>query len=104
MSCTCSTTDLGQPAGVIRWTGTGTSQLSLSNVNKTQDGQQFTCEVMWNGQRVQSVVYTLHVACKFLSLDCHSEKIARDDLIVDVFFIVHGYECHPCLISIDSKA
>jgi len=67
LSCTCNTTDLGQPAGVIGWTSSGTSQLSLSNVNKSQDGQRYTCEVKWNGQRVQSVVYTLRVACKCLS-------------------------------------
>ncbi|XP_070182836.1 opioid-binding protein/cell adhesion molecule homolog, partial [Littorina saxatilis] len=83
VSCTCSATDLGQPAGVVRWRGFPGNQLSLSNVNRTQNGTPFVCEVMWNGVRVQSMVYNVQVAYEATILSFDVNSVTSDSLTVN---------------------
>nr|KAG5689723.1 hypothetical protein BaRGS_006404 [Batillaria attramentaria] len=60
LSCTCKG-DVGQPAGNALWRHSGTALLTVSNVQLGQDGDQYVCDVTWNGQVAQSTTYVLKV-------------------------------------------
>ncbi|KAK7114416.1 uncharacterized protein [Littorina saxatilis] len=58
--CLCSANDVGSPPGKVQWTISDTDWLSLSNV--AREGRHlFTCRLVWNGQTIKSLTYTLDV-------------------------------------------
>ncbi|XP_025100102.1 uncharacterized protein LOC112567624 [Pomacea canaliculata] len=61
VKCSCYTTDLGKPSGLVMWTETGSSVLRLEKVNRTQHENTYTCSLMWNNTDVLRVNYTLQV-------------------------------------------
>ncbi|XP_025100104.1 uncharacterized protein LOC112567626 [Pomacea canaliculata] len=61
VKCSCYTTDLGKPSGLVMWRETGSSELRLEKVNRTQHEQTYTCSLMWNNTDVFQVTYTLQV-------------------------------------------
>lgn len=69
LNCTCSSVDMGTPAGSLQWIDTKMEQLVKHYVGPDDDGTQFTCQLSWNGMVVKSLTYTLQLYyyCKFTS-------------------------------------
>ncbi|XP_070192656.1 uncharacterized protein [Littorina saxatilis] len=61
VNCTCATTDVGSPEGTLRWVGSDTDHMSLFNVTRADNVKAFTCELMWNGELMNSLTYILNV-------------------------------------------
>lgn len=66
VSCVCSVDDLGSPPGQLKWNNTSSEQFVLSGVKMDQHGVNYVCSLTWNRTVVQSVTYTLLVACKLV--------------------------------------
>lgn len=71
VNCTCATTDVGSPEGTLRWVGSDTDHMSLFNVTRADNVKAFTCELMWNGELMNSLTYILNVFCKLHKLEAN---------------------------------
>ncbi|XP_025100105.1 uncharacterized protein LOC112567628 [Pomacea canaliculata] len=63
VSCVCFVNDLGSPPGQLKWNNMSSEQLILPGVKMDQHGVNYVCSLTWNRTVVQSVTYTLLVAC-----------------------------------------
>ncbi|PVD27528.1 hypothetical protein C0Q70_12690 [Pomacea canaliculata] len=62
LSCTCQTTNTASPPATVRWEGRDSEKLVKTNVQREDNGTQFTCHVTWAGRVYTSITYTLIVA------------------------------------------
>ncbi|XP_025102386.1 uncharacterized protein LOC112568982 isoform X2 [Pomacea canaliculata] len=62
LSCTCQTTNTASPPATVRWEGRDSEKLVKTNVQREDNGTQFTCHVTWAGRVYTSINYTLLVA------------------------------------------
>ncbi|XP_025102389.1 uncharacterized protein LOC112568984 isoform X2 [Pomacea canaliculata] len=62
LSCTCQTTNTASPPATVRWEGRDSEKLVKTNVQREDNGTQFTCHVTWAGRVYTSINYTLMVA------------------------------------------
>ncbi|XP_025102376.1 uncharacterized protein LOC112568979 isoform X1 [Pomacea canaliculata] len=63
LSCTCQTTNTASPPATVRWEGRDSEKLVKTNVQREDNGTQFTCHVTWAGRVYTSINYTLLVIC-----------------------------------------
>ncbi|PVD27521.1 hypothetical protein C0Q70_12683 [Pomacea canaliculata] len=49
LSCTCQTTNTASPPATVRWEGRDSEKLVKTNVQREDNGTQFTCHVTWAG-------------------------------------------------------
>ncbi|PVD27519.1 hypothetical protein C0Q70_12681 [Pomacea canaliculata] len=63
LSCTCQTTNTASPPATVRWEGRDSEKLVKTNVQREDNGTQFTCHVTWAGRVYTSFAYTLLVIC-----------------------------------------
>ncbi|XP_025102382.1 uncharacterized protein LOC112568981 isoform X2 [Pomacea canaliculata] len=61
LSCTCQTTNTASPPATVRWEGRDSEKLVKTNVQREDNGTQFTCHVTWSGRVYTSITYTLIV-------------------------------------------
>ncbi|PVD27522.1 hypothetical protein C0Q70_12684 [Pomacea canaliculata] len=61
LSCTCQTTNTASPPTTVRWEGRDSEKLVKTNVQREDNGTQFTCHVTWAGRVYTSITYTLIV-------------------------------------------
>ncbi|XP_025102399.1 uncharacterized protein LOC112568990 [Pomacea canaliculata] len=61
LSCTCQTTNTASPPATVRWEGRDSEKLVKTNVQREDNGTQFTCHVTWAGRVYTSITYTLLV-------------------------------------------
>ncbi|XP_025102380.1 uncharacterized protein LOC112568980 isoform X2 [Pomacea canaliculata] len=61
LSCTCQTTNTASPPAPVRWEGRDSEKLVKTNVQREDNGTQFTCHVTWAGRVYTSITYTLLV-------------------------------------------
>ncbi|XP_025102366.1 uncharacterized protein LOC112568973 [Pomacea canaliculata] len=61
LSCTCQTTNTASPPATVRWEGRDSEKLVKTNVQREDNGTQFTCHVTWAGRVYTSITYTLMV-------------------------------------------
>ncbi|PVD27529.1 hypothetical protein C0Q70_12691 [Pomacea canaliculata] len=56
------TTNTASPPATVRWEGRDSEKLVKTNVQREDNGTQFTCHVTWAGRVYTSITYTLLVA------------------------------------------
>ena len=65
LDCTCACSDLGMPAGSLRWNASSaSSRLLLRSVNRSHAGRVFSCQLLWNGTAMASIDYSFGVMCE----------------------------------------
>ncbi|XP_025102364.1 uncharacterized protein LOC112568971 isoform X7 [Pomacea canaliculata] len=82
LSCTCQTTNTASPPATVRWEGRDSEKLVKTNVQREDNGTQFTCHVTWTGRVYTSINYTLlvHVEPGNITTSCPDLVISGQDL------------------------
>ncbi|XP_025102363.1 uncharacterized protein LOC112568971 isoform X6 [Pomacea canaliculata] len=82
LSCTCQTTNTASPPATVRWEGRDSEKLVKTNVQREDNGTQFTCHVTWAGRVYTSITYTLIVAVEpgNITTSCPDLVISGQDL------------------------